>query len=285
MNYYCLIAGLPDIEFDDNKPPYTVLGFREELRPHLSADDARIIDLFYKKFDNQNLLRYLKDKEAMFNELGNLSKEELEEDLNRIKDDENPKNKYFPPYFKVFLEEYKDMQQSQQFEIDEAKLENRLAELYYQWAMNHSNRLIRSWFEFNLNLNNLLAAYISRKYQVEVEVIGDNEVAESIKTSRLRDFGLTGTFDDLDIYQRLAEETDLFEREKKIDLLKWHWLDEQTFFEYFSIERLFAYLVKLEIIERWTSLNPEEGGKIFRELINNLKESVINQKSKIENQK
>jgi len=278
MKYYCLIAGLPDIEFEDNKLPFTIAGFKEEVYPQLSANDAQLIDLFYTKFDNRNLLHYFKDKEAKFDERGNLSKEELEEDLNLINDEENPKNRYFLPYFRVFVDEYKDLQQTQQVEIADAKWENRLTELYYQWAMKCNNQLIKSWFEFNLNLNNLLAAYTSRKYQMEVDVVGDNEVAESIKTSRQRDFGLTGTFDDLDIYQRLAEESDMFEREKKIDLLKWQWLDEQTFFKYFSIERLFAYLVKLEIIERWVTLNPEQGGKLFRELINSLKESAMNYK-------
>ena len=69
----------------------------------------------------------------------------------------------------------------------------------------------------------------------------------------------------------------LFERERNIDLLKWHWLDEQTFFNYFGIERVFAYLVKLEIIERWIALDPAEGGKIFRELIDGLKKTVVNE--------
>ena len=280
MNYYCLIAGLPDIEFEDHKLPFTIAGFREEVRPLLSGDDVRLIDLFYTKFDNLNLLRYLKNKEAKFDERGNLSKEALEEDLNLIRDEEKPKNRYFPPYFKGFVAEYYDVQQAQQqVETDDAKWENRLAELYYQWAMKCGNQMIRNWFEFNLNLNNLLAAYTGREYEIEVEIVGDNEVAEAIKTSRQRDFGLTGTFDDLDIFQRLAEETDMFEREKKIDLLKWQWLDEQTFFKFFSIEWLFAYLVKLESIERWTSLNPEQGEKLFRELINSLKNSVVNYKS------
>ena len=280
MNYYYLIAGLPDIEMEDNKLTFSIVSFRQEVRPQLSTDDARLLDLFYTKFDNQNLLRYLKDKEANFDERGNITKEELEDFLNFMDDS---KNKNIPPYFKTFVKEYKDDQQG---DTEETKWENRLTEMFYQWAMKCGNELIVNWFEFNLNLNNILAAYMSRKYRMAVEVMGNNEVAESIKTSKQRDFGLTGIIEGMDSFQRLAEESDLFGREKKIDLIKWQWLDEQTFFKYFSIEVVFAYLVKLEIIERWVSLNPEEGGKIFRELINRLKESVMNmEKSKNENQK
>jgi hypothetical protein len=273
MNYYCLIAGLPEIEIEDNKLTFSIAGFKEEVRPLLSKADVRLFDLFFMKFDNHNLLRYLKDKEAKFDERGNIAKDELEECFYLISEEFEPKNKYFLSYFKTFVAEYKEAQQT---DTDATKWENRLTELYYYWAMKCGNKLISEWFEFNLNLNNLLTAYTSRKYQMNIEVVGDNEVAESIRTSNQRDFGLTGTFDNLDVFQRLADESDLFEREKKIDLLKWQWLDEQTFFKYFTIERIFAYLVKLEIIERWLILDPVEGEKLFRSLIDSLKDSVVN---------
>ena len=272
MEYYCLIAGLPDIEIEDNKLTFSIADFKEEVRPQLSNDDARLLDLFFMKFDNQNLLRYLKNKDTEFDNRGNITKQELEECFQLINEEYEPKNQYFLLYFKTFVSEYKKAEHT---DTDAAKWENRLTELYYQWAMKCNNKLVSDWFAFNLNLNNILAAYISRKYQISVEALGDNEVAESIKTSNQRDFGLTGTFEGLDAFQRLADEADLFEREKKIDLLKWQWLDEQTFFKYFSMERVFAYLVKLEIIERWVALDPIEGGKLFRELINSLKNSVV----------
>ena len=42
------------------------------------------------------------------------------------------------------------------------------------------------------------------------------------------------------------------------------------------MEKVFAYLVKLEIIERWLSLDLVEGRKLFRSFIDSLKESVVN---------
>jgi len=273
MNYYYLIAGLPEIEIEDNKLTFSVAGFKKEVRPLLSSIDARLFDLFFMKFDNHNLLRYLRDKETKFDERGNITKEEMEECFLLMSEEYEPKNKYFRLYFKAFVLEY---QETQQVATDAAKWENRLTELYYQRAMNCGNKFIADWFEFNLNLNNILAAYTGRKHKLNIEVIGNNEVAESIKTSNQRDFGLTANFENFDIFQRLADESDLFEREKKIDLLKWQWLDEQTFFSYFSIEQVFAYLVKLEIIERWLTLDPIEGEKLFRNLIDSLKDSVVN---------
>jgi hypothetical protein len=288
MNYYYLIAGLPDIEIEDNKLTFSIADFREMVRPQLSANDARLMDLFFMKFDNQNLLHYLKDKETQFDEHGSITKGDMEEIFRLIGEGNKskfkqflsnifPKNQSFPSYFKTFLLEYrKDAEQAEKPDTDESTWENRLTELYYNWAMKCGNKLISDWFEFNLNLNNILAAYNSRKYKMNVEALGDNAVSQAVKTSKQRDFGLTEILEDIDIFQRLADEPDLFEREKKIDQLKWKWLDEHTFFKYFSIEILFAYLVKLEIIERWVSLDPVEGEKLFRSLIDNLKESVVN---------
>jgi len=290
-DYHYLIAGLPDIKIEDNKLTYSVTSFKEEVRPRLSAIDARLMDMFFMKFDNQNLLQYLKDTEAKFDGRGNITKDEMEEyfrlfsHINEPKYKNflsflKPKAKYFPPYFKTFLSEYRNAE-----DTDAAKWENRLTELYYQWAMNCGNKFISNWFEFNLNLNNILAAFNSRKYKMNVEVLGNNAVSIFIKTSKQRDFGLSAIIEDMDIFQRIADETDLFEREKKIDLLKWKWLEDKTFFKYFCIEILFAYLVKLEIIERWISLDPIEGEKIFRSLINNLKEGVVKSPESINLQK
>jgi len=274
MNYYCLIAGLRDLDIEDNKLTFSVADFKEEVYPQLSADDKRLMNLFYMKFDNQNLLRYLKDKDAQHDERGNISRKEIEQCLKPVDEDE-PQIKFSLPYFNTFLSEYNNIQQ---VDVVEPMLETLLAELYYVWAMKCGNRMISKWFEYNMNLNNILSAYTSRKYKIEIDVVGDNEIAEAIKTSNQRDFGLTGIFEDLDVFHRLTEEPDLFVREKNIDLLRWQWLDEQNVFNYFSIEVLFAYLIKLEIIERWVSLNHEQGEKIFRELINSLKDSVVNQK-------
>ena len=273
MNYYCLIAGLPDIGIEDNKLNFNLISFREEARPQLSKDDAHVIDMFFTKFDNQNLLRYLKDKEVKFDDHGNIAKDDLEEYFQLVNEDVKPNNELIPSYFATFVSEYREAQQGTA-NSDAAKWENRLSELYYRWGMDCKNEFIARWFEFNLNLNNILAAFTSRKYQIDIEAIGDNEVSESIKTSNQRDFGLTGIVDDFEQFQRLADEADMYEREKKIDLLKWQWLDNQTCLKYFSIEVVFTYLVKIEIIERWAGLDHEEGKKIFKNLIDSLKKDV-----------
>lgn len=46
-NYYCLVAGLPDLSPEDGKLNYTVANFKSEIYPELSEKDKKLIDLFY----------------------------------------------------------------------------------------------------------------------------------------------------------------------------------------------------------------------------------------------
>ena len=58
--YYCLIAGLPNISLDDSKLTYSVSEFRKELDGILTSCDKKLVDLFFLKFDNKNLLAFSK---------------------------------------------------------------------------------------------------------------------------------------------------------------------------------------------------------------------------------
>ncbi len=270
-NYYCLVTGLPELSLEDGKLSYTVANFKTEIYPELSKSDKKLIDLFYLKFDNQNLLALLKDKEAVVDtSLGNFSAEELLGVIASFKEETAP-DKKFPSYFYEFAELYLNTPEEERF-----GLEDKLHGFYYHYAMKCGNKFVSEWFELNLNVNNILAAMAARKYKMDVAKVsvGTNMVAEALRNSNARDFGLA---DDLEYFEQLTrinDTVDLVEREKKIDLLKWNWMDDNTFFNYFTIERIFVFLMKLEMIERWVSLDKEKGNEMFRKLIDQLKDEV-----------
>ena len=270
-NYYCLVTGLPELSLEDGKLSYTVANFKSGIYPELSKADRRLIDLFYLKFDNQNLLALLKDKEASVDSsLGNYSADELLSVITSFKEETAP-DKKFPPYFYEFAELYLNTPDEERL-----GLEDKLYGFYYHYAIKCDNKFISTWFELNLDVNNILAAMAARKYKMEVAkvVVGNNFVAEALRTSNARDFGLA---DDLEYFEQLVrvnDTIDLVEREKKIDLLKWNWMEENTFFNYFTIEKIFIFLMKLEMIERWVSLDKNKGNEMFRQLIDQLKDEV-----------
>ena len=268
--YYYLVAGLPDISLDDGKLSYTVDSFKSEIYPELSVKDRKLIDLFYLKFDNENLLLLLRDKDAAVENIGLFSAEELLAVIESVKDGDIPDKKY-PPYFFRFISEYLNLSSEEAYMAGDM-----LASAYYSYAMECRNKFISSWYEFNLNMNNIQSAMSARKYKLDVAsvIVGNTDVCDALRTSNARDFGLNDVLSYFDPLQRILEIDDLVEREKKVDLLKWNWLENESFFNYFTIERLFVFLIQLDMIERWISLDKEKGSELFRMMIDDLKNEV-----------
>jgi len=268
--YYCLVAGLPDISLDDGKLSYSVSDFKAELYPDLSAQDRKLIDLFYLKFDNTAILKLLKNKDTVIEDKGNFSAEELLQLIEAVREGDTPDKKY-PSYLVNFVSQYLQLSQDELYRAYDL-----LAALYYSYGMSFNNAFIASWFEFNLNLNNILAALAARKYKLEVSsvIVGATSICEQLRTSNARDFGLNETLKYFEALQRIADIEELVEREKKVNMLKWKWLEDESFFHYFTIERIFVFLMQLEMIERWISLDKEKGNELFRKMIQDLKNEV-----------
>lgn len=270
--YYYLVAGLPDLALDDSKLSYTVADFKTEFYPYLSDADKKLIDLFYLKFDNANVLKLLKDRDAVIDTCGLYSADELSDFIAMLKDGDEVPDRAFPSYLSAFISD----SFNQPTEEVNFLPENRLAGLYYAYAMKCKNRFVSDWFGFNLTVNNILVALTARKYKFEVAplIVGDTRICEALRTSTARDFGLGAEVDYLDQLMKISEVEELVEREKKIDQLRWDWMEEATFFNYFTIERLFVFLLQLEMIERWLSLDKERGSQLFRSMIEALKDEV-----------
>ena len=282
-NYYYLIAGLPELSLDDSKLGITVREFRELYYPELADDDRALLDLIYLSYDNANLLLLLKDKEAAIAEGGLYTSEELLGIIEAARAEEAPDRNY-PRYMYDFVAQM----ESEESAAEGIFPEDRLAQLYYAHAMSQGNVFVERWFAFNLDLNNFLTAITARRYNLDVKslIVGDNEVAKALRTSNSRDFGLTGVMDGFEEVMRISEIDNLVERERKLDVLKWEWMEENSFFDYFTVEKLFAFLVKIQIIERWITLDAEAGGEMLRGMIRQLKEEVkVPQEFTINNKK
>lgn len=150
-------------------------------------------------------------------------------------------------------------------------------QLLYEQGMHCHNKFLRSWFAYNLNLNNVLAAAICQKhgYDVQKAVVGDNEVAEILRNGGMgKNQTLAALLPDLKEMIAVSEIQDLLEREKHIDALRWQWLEQATLFEYFELDNVLAYYLQSEILHRWDNLTREQGEQIFRSLLADMKRDV-----------
>ena len=139
------------------------------------------------------------------------------------------------------------------------------------------NRFVRAWFAFNQDMNNVLVAQICRKhgFDVKQQIVGQGEVAEQLRThATQKDFGLNEVDGDFQAILALAQIEDLMEREKAMDAIRFEWLQERTEFDYFSAEMVFAYYMEAVMLHRWSMLTVEEGEKVFRELVADMKKGI-----------
>ena len=263
MDYIAFIAGLPEIAWDDRKLSLTVGEFREQLKNYTNKEDEHVIDLFFLPNDNAQVLRLLR-------------KQEPDSDLNtvypvRLLEDEiqEPDNN-IPVYLQEFITEFKE--EHLRYDVSP---ENVLSWMYYDYMMHADNRLVGKYAEFSMNLKNLVTALNARKYGLNVskEVIGSNEFATALRTSNVKDFGLVMDYPYVEKVIALMENDNLVERERGLDLIIWDFLDEAVAFEYFSLERVISYMLRLMIIERWSKMSSESGRRVFMEMIEKFRQS------------
>ena len=147
----------------------------------------------------------------------------------------------------------------------------------YERGLKCRNKFVRDWFAFNRDMNNVLVASICRKhgFDVKKKVLGESEVAETLRThATQKDFGLNEVAGDFSGILALSQIEDLMAREKAMDALRFEWLQERTQFDFFSTEQVLAYYLQAEMLHRWSLLTIEEGEKVFRQMVADMKKGV-----------
>ncbi len=262
-NYYYLVAGLPDIIIEQSKIALTLAEFKQELSNHLHPDDFELVEMIFLQADNSNVLNFLLKIVADFNLSGRYNFDEIEEG---IKEPE-----IFPEYLTAFITHFKSGNP-----IDpEMSWENQLTTLYYDYVLKTKNHFLREWYLFELNLKNTMIALNGRRLKIRFDnqLIGNNIVVESIRKSNARDLGLANEFPLVEKLSQISEFSNLLEREKAIDLLRWNYLDELNTFNYFTIEMILGYVIKLGIVERWMKLDKKTGEQMFKQFLSDLEKS------------
>lgn len=268
-NYYCLIAGLPDLFFSELNSDVTPGSFRRSLKYDLVPADFEFVKLLFYPDDNENLLNQVFDSDAAFNCSGNFAKKFLDEQI------ENPTE--IPEYMIQFLKWVKNKDVKQHHLL----AENKLNTLFYEYTTKTNNRFLRDWFLFDLKINNLITAFfcLTFKYEMSEHLIHTNET-NVVNSLLLGDRLKPEYFEDeipfaQDIVRAIETDMEMIEREKAIDKIKWDYLDEQTFFHYFTIEKILSYTIKLKMIQRWMKLDKKTGRELLEKLVTDLKTSYV----------
>lgn len=263
-NYYCLVAGLPDIVPDDKKLHFTSVQLREYLREELHPEDFGMVELFYLPWDHDNLLNICFRKEKGWDERGNFAREALEHLVDK-KQFDLMDTSVFPPYFLEYIELFHDEEE----EITWASGSTFLTKAWFDHLGNFPNPFVNQVGTYKLNMGNIMLALNGRKHGIHVEdfLLGSDDVTHALRKSRSRDFGLSTEISDIEEIVQIFEIENILDRELRIDNHFWHYLDEISFFNYFTAEKVLAFVLKLFIAERWFVLEKEKGQQMFSRLL------------------
>lgn len=260
-NYYCLIAGLPEISPDDRKLTLSVQDLRAYLNDYLTKKEIDIINLFLLPNDNAQILRILRKQEPDPNLQTVFTVSQLESEI------EDPM--FLPSYLKDYLLDLQKEDSVEPHRLPEVEISER----YWNYMLSQKEKLVKKYAEFSLNIKNIITALNCRKYHLDIEkeIIGDSKLTHQLRTSRAKDFELSDDYPYIDKVLGLFEKEDMAEREYNIDMLYWDFLSQETDYKYFTFDNVIAFLLKLMILERWSKMTTEQGKKIFRELLDRFK--------------
>jgi hypothetical protein len=277
--YYYFIASLPNVSIDDSKLVFAPENFREQAKAQLSAEDYALIELIHLPDDISNLLLVLykkTDKEP--NSEGLKSPEYWQEYLEYLHHKMDTPRLETPPEFAVlpaFIGEIVSSALSEEELPDVFDLEHALLRGFFSFTKDHSNEFVSKFFELERNIKNILTAINGRNHELDFAryLIGEDETVTNLSKSHAADFGLGKDHPLFDSVFRIWEQNNILYRERGYDVLRNKWIDEQNFFEYFNINRILGYYVKIRIINRWQKADAILGKEVFHDTLNKLENS------------
>ncbi|WP_295992277.1 DUF2764 family protein [uncultured Alistipes sp.] len=263
-NYYCLVAGLREYALDSDSKGFDAAAIVSEILEELTADDARQVRLLFGYYDCGNLCA-LRAGRAAHNPLGNFSREGLEEEL------KTPRR--LPGALADVVRAYADPESELAERIGTSQgFERSLLAAYYALCEREGCRFLRGWARFDRNLRNVAAAVAARAAQrpTDEAVVGGGPVVDQLLHSSAADFGLRGELAYVDAVIAAVDETNLVEKERKIDLIRWNEAVELAAFDYFDINAVLSYLARIALVARWMRLDAVRGRELFDRLVADL---------------
>ncbi len=263
--YYYLLSSLPELRFGQFSQMIDIQYYFSYIHEELQKGDSEKARFLFYPYDNRNLVNICLNKKADWNLLGNYNKDKLIQLLN----ESSPLlpdylNKFYDDYLKGILPDHEFM------------LQHEIAHRFYDSILPVTDGFIHNWLVFNRDFRNILVGMSIRQnhYVIENQFIGDGSVVAKVKTDTSSNFGLQADFPFVDYLMQLAENNEVVELEKQIDFLRWSKIDELSQSSGFSFDSVAAFMAKLIVVYRWSSLNLEKGKKVIQAKLDTITEKL-----------
>jgi len=267
--YHCLVAGLADLVFNSAKGYSDMAEFRGELKTILHPTDYSVVSILFLPHDNKNLVAFLEDKTGKWDYLGNYTLQDMEEQK-RITDSILKEDDVLPSYM---VEAMKNWFLSVNGN-DRLETERKLTEGYIKTALSSGNRFLENYTRFDRDMRNIFALINSKALGLDAVkyIAGDDPLAAWLRDvfKSGKDFHIPSDPEYIQEIFRIVMENEFLEREMKSDIARWDFINEETFFEYFTLDWILGYLIKLSVVIRWKQLDPGTGTMMLKRLVQEL---------------
>ena len=266
--YYYLVAGLREWTLDSDTKGFDVREIVDEILDELSKSDRAAVKLLYAYYDCENIIARRAERER-HNALGNLSAEQIDDMLaTRNYSSLSTNVAKVVKYFNEADDEDRDEEN-----VISDSFERALFDAYYRDLAASKCSFLRAWGEFDRNLRNISAALAAREAGRSVSdvVVGGGDVVDQLKHSSAADFGLRGELQYIDsVISAVSDEKNIVEKEHKIDKVREAYAWDIASFDFFNINFILSYLVRVNIVARWMLLSPEVGRDMLNRLMSDL---------------
>lgn len=266
--YYYLVAGLKEWTLESDAKGFDVAEIRDEILEAISDSDRQAVRELYAYYDCENIIAAHAGRDR-YNPLGNLSKKEVEAVFSERCYSKLPKA--VAEVVKRY-NEADDDERDDEVALDD-RFERAVFEAYYLGLEKSKCSFLKAWGEFDRNLRNIAAAVAAREANRSISdvVVGRGEVVEQLSRSSAADFGLRGELQYIDsVIAAVSDERNIVEKERKIDAIRWAEAEDIVVFDFFNINFILSYLVKVNIVARWNMLSPEVGRRMLERLMQEL---------------
>ncbi len=261
-----MIAGLADLVFDSGKGFADMAEFRDELKSILHPSDYLLVSVLFLPHDNKNLMSFLGDNATTWDPLGNYSLQDMEEQK-RITESILKEDDILPSYMVEAITGWFHPESVN----DRLETEKKLTEGYLKTALSSGNCFLENYTVFDRDLRNIFALVNSKALGLDAIkfISGDDPFSSWLREvyKSGKDFQIPAEPGYVPVLFKIVMENEFLERERKCDIARWDFVNEETFFEYFTIDWLLGYLIKLSIVIRWKQLDPEAGKSMLKKLV------------------
>lgn len=261
MEYYYLVATLPDLLLPEARKDIDVDQVLETINRNLSEQDRKLSEYFFLPADNQNLIHLLRQRK-----IGSYEFQLQQPSIFSVNELKTGFSHHFtlPNYMAYFLSRV----YSRLDEFSSDQLHGILERAFYEEVSKLKNEFIGKYFAFEKLVRSTVLGINNRQYDLALdpEDLNETEFAQFIFNEDSTIAKLIETYGFYDELKEAINSQNPQKIELLIDRIIWDFL-EQYPKNTFSREYIFSYIVRLLKVNRWSVLERQASEKHFEKCL------------------